>query len=879
MKLTFLGGVDEVGASCILCEIAGHRILIDCGIRMHGRSADVLPLLERIYEAGGVEAVIVTHAHTDHIGALPALFQFHSSVPMYLTLATRNLMPILLKDALKIMELKAEEEGQIPLYPPEAVDKTLTAAQPVLLGQTVSLFDGDLSLTFYPAGHILGAASVVLESSEGTLLVTGDVSVTDQRTIPGMVIPPVKPDVIVIESTYGGRFHTSRKAEEKRLIEQTAKIIEREGAILFPVFAIGRSQEVILILLDAIMTGELRRVPIFVDGMVLSVCEVYRSHPELLTHSLRRRLERYGHPFFFDRSVVIPVWNRKRRQEYVKTRPAIFVASSGMLTGGPSQFYAHQFANDAKNFIAITGYQDEESPGRRLQEIAEAGSGAVQIGTQVVTLQCGIGTYGLSAHADTSQLVGCLTGIVSKGARQPDIVLVHGDHDARDALKTAIHEAGLERVHCLRLGQSLEPEIRAQKGTVTAAPDITPFEQFRGERADHEVDMRQMLAQDIPVLAKKLMERDGAGHYYSVQQLMVMCGDTEGANSSKEIERVTRMLRYRQSPFRGHRKVPFLFKVKQQQEQGELPVDSDSSIDAQHLIKSDMHTALSVVDQIFPKDSRLYRRSAHQDETIIVLHFDFPDIAQECFGELIKQVENETGWKVRLHDMPRQHALFQAVKDVLPNDWPLRKHPAIYGEDKKVVVSLNIAAPSPETVESISSAFKEKTRFELVIESLQPAKKQESPIAKHQPHSTSDAQVEANRAFTMIRERFASLPHQPLKAGLKHDQQGQFIEVSFISPEVGERYQELLADLANELGWRIGIRPNPNQYLIQETVKQMVPASWGQRREPSFKQNTKTVVVQVSQQPHSDEIQKISEDFKEATGYTLVPEHKSDWNL
>ncbi|KAF0212789.1 MAG: putative exonuclease of the beta-lactamase fold involved in RNA processing, partial [bacterium] len=268
MKLTFLGGADEVGASSTLVEIAGHRLLVDCGIRMQDRSGDHLPWLAHLQEVGGVEAIVLTHAHMDHSGALPVVCSTYK-VPLYLTSPTLALITILLLDAVKIMAIEQEREGEIPLYSLPMVENVMGAARTVPFLQSVSLFGGDVILTYYPAGHILGAGSVVLESKkDGTVMITGDIAATNQLTVPGLMIPPVKPDAIVIESTYGGRLHASRSAEEMRLIEQAEEVIQRGGQMLIPAFAVGRAQEVILILSRAMEEKKLTRVPIFIDGMV-----------------------------------------------------------------------------------------------------------------------------------------------------------------------------------------------------------------------------------------------------------------------------------------------------------------------------------------------------------------------------------------------------------------------------------------------------------------------------------------------------------------------------------------------------------------------------------------------------------------------------------
>jgi Cft2 family RNA processing exonuclease len=298
MRLTFLGGADEIGASSALVEIAGRRLLIDCGIRMSPRQGEVLPWLARVEEAGGVDAIIQTHAHMDHSGALPIAYASFKA-PLYMTPPTLSIITTLLYDALKIMETEHKSEGEMPMYSPLMVEAVIGATRPVPFLRQVWLSD-DLCLTFHPAGHILGASSVLLESSEGSVMFSGDICAAEQRTVPGLVLPTSKPDVVVIESTYGNRNHASRTMEEQRLIAQVAEVVQRKGAVLIPAFAIGRAQEVILLLSRAIESGEILPVPLYVDGMVRQVCSIYASYIDYVSHWLKVRMQTQLHKLIWD---------------------------------------------------------------------------------------------------------------------------------------------------------------------------------------------------------------------------------------------------------------------------------------------------------------------------------------------------------------------------------------------------------------------------------------------------------------------------------------------------------------------------------------------------------------------------------------------------
>jgi Cft2 family RNA processing exonuclease len=246
MQVLFLGGASGVGASCLALEIAGQWIVIDAGIRLD-RHADPLPDLAALQDRS-LAAIFITHAHADHIGALPLLHQAFPTVPIYTSRATALLMEIMLADALTIMERRAVEEMELPLYPPALVASLFQRLRPLPVGDPVQL-PSLAGITVYAsrAGHIAGAISLGLHSEEGAIVVSGDLSLTPQRTVLGAVPPPLeRPDLLVLESTYGARLHPNRQAEELRLAQAVAAGIAGGGHVLIPAFGLGRGQEVLL---------------------------------------------------------------------------------------------------------------------------------------------------------------------------------------------------------------------------------------------------------------------------------------------------------------------------------------------------------------------------------------------------------------------------------------------------------------------------------------------------------------------------------------------------------------------------------------------------------------------------------------------------------
>ena len=434
MKISFLGGANEVGASCTLIEIEEKCILVDAGIRMNVDQTEQLPDLDKV---GMPDVFLLTHAHTDHTGALPELVRRWPGVKGYCTPATKAITQVLLGDS-KNRQEREKQEGKEHLFTPEEIDaalRYLEDMEEVPWRKPVQICAG-VTATWIPAGHILGAAMIFIEGKRESILMTGDISATDQKTIPGMLMSnlPYQPDVMVMESTYGDKPpHTDRAAEEKRLVAKVAEVIEAGGKVLIPVFAIGRAQEVILILKDAMRRGEIPKFPVWVDGMVQDINREYSRFADELLPSLKDNAEPGEDIFYSD--VIKPVPKSADRNNVSSWDPCCIVASSGMLNGGRSKGYFEHLANNSGNLIAITGYQAEGTLGRRLQDltkVAESTGQELQLDDERSVL---VKSYLLSAHADRGQLI-----TLVKKVQPRKLFLVHGDRDARKKLAKSICE-------------------------------------------------------------------------------------------------------------------------------------------------------------------------------------------------------------------------------------------------------------------------------------------------------------------------------------------------------------------------------------------------------------------------------------------------------
>ena len=496
MQVIFVGGANGVGASCVGIELADQWIVVDAGVRVD-RKSDPLPDLA-LLEGKDVRAIFVTHAHADHIGALPLLHQAFPTTPIFTSRGTALLMEVMLADALRIMTRRATEEMEIPLYPESLVSGMLTMVRPIPVGETFTLPQlANITISTGRAGHIAGAMSVGFTSRDGSIVVSGDLSSTPQRTVLGAVPPSMdRCDLLVLESTYGARLHPNRQGEELRLAQAVAEHIANGGHTLIPCFGLGRGQEILLLLQAAQERGQVPTFPIYVDGLVRRVCNTYQLIPESLSPTLQRQI-RKGYLPFTGANIKF-VENERERLRILAGPPACILSSSGMLTGGPSVWYAARLAEQENAAILITGYQDEESPGKKLLDLAEKRSDTLDLGGQRVAVRCQVAKYSLSAHADGSELAGYAATLKPR-----QVALVHGDPEARAALRSLL--VGTE-VLLPDNGASLElsggrvAKAKASLGHVETLP-VLPVNIGEGQRFDYE-HLPQLwdVVQQIPTL-------------------------------------------------------------------------------------------------------------------------------------------------------------------------------------------------------------------------------------------------------------------------------------------------------------------------------------------------------------------------------------------
>ncbi len=422
VRLHALGGFNEVGRSMLLLETKNSKVILDAGVNV-GNEKEFVPYLEDEIDGklDEIDAVVISHAHLDHIGFAPMLYKMGYEGPVYCTPPTRDLGALLLLDFIDVF-LK---EGKEPPFTERDVKKFVLHCITRNYGEVTDI-SPDMRLTFHNAGHILGSATVHIHVGNGlyNVLYTADIKYAPTRMLPPANTKYPRVETVIIESTYGGRedIQPSREESEqmlKKIIEET---MEKGGSVLIPVFAVGRGQE-ILLTLEEFYRKEGWEWPVYVDGMIREASAIHTAYPEFMRKDLQKRILSNDSPF--EASFIVEV-KGKDRKSIAEEGQNIILAPSGSLTGGPAVEYFKYLAEDEKNAIVLVGYQFEGSLGRKLQrgirEIpikTENGKlKPLQVKLRVETL------HGFSGHSDRKQLEAFLAKLTPRPRR---IVVNHGD--------------------------------------------------------------------------------------------------------------------------------------------------------------------------------------------------------------------------------------------------------------------------------------------------------------------------------------------------------------------------------------------------------------------------------------------------------------------
>lgn len=437
-----LGAARGIGASCFQIFIGPYEIVLDCGTRPKGY--DPLPALDHLNRPN---LLLISHAHQDHLGAVPVFHSRYPDVRMICTPGTREIAHVMLQDCLKVQQ---RNEDSPELFDEDDLSSTLFRLETQPVGKDFEPLPG-LQVRFINAGHIVGAACIYLRYGERSLLYTGDYNTASSRTTEGLRLADLpEADMLITESTYGSDTHPGRKNQETALMNAIAEVIGKGGNVLIPAFALGRAQEILLAIRTSAIFHKLK-IPVFVDGLVRAVTDVFSDNLELLPSSVRNFVQQSDREPFFDEKSTTPVTpiGSPRERPLAMAKPSVIIASSGMLTGGPSVYYASALLGRENAAIFISGYTDEESPGRLLQNLKTGDT--VELDGKEISVRAQVRRFNLSAHADK---VG-LTQVIHR-VNPKHLILIHGSTDALHELARSGDLQKKYYVHIPSVGEAID---------------------------------------------------------------------------------------------------------------------------------------------------------------------------------------------------------------------------------------------------------------------------------------------------------------------------------------------------------------------------------------------------------------------------------------
>ncbi len=483
IEIQFLGAVGTVTGSQYLVSVGDRKILVDCGMFQGSPDEIARNRIPFSYAADRIDALLLTHAHLDHCGRIPALVKAGYRGPIHATGGTLDLADIVLRDSAKLQEEAenrwrrhhpvedaskadadeaAEAETQQPMpekmrnAKPEArsesreaiytvadVEQAITQFKPADYDAPFAVTDG-VTATFRDAGHILGSAIIELALTDGgeqlTVVFSGDLG-RDHTPILRDPTPIAHADYVLVESTYGNREHAPQEEAVNELVAAINEVASGRGVLLVPSFAIGRTQEFVWVVDELLRQGRIQHLPLFLDSPMASrASDVYLRHPEDYDEGTSKLLQSGDSPLEYPGETYTNSVEQSKSIPHAK-RPIMVVASSGMLTGGRIVHHLKDFLPDPSCTLLFIGYQGEGTLGRHIQE----GGKTARLDRQEYPVRCRVRSIsGFSAHADEHELQAWLSHFAAAGSRNngepKKIFIVHGDPDAAEALATRVRD-------------------------------------------------------------------------------------------------------------------------------------------------------------------------------------------------------------------------------------------------------------------------------------------------------------------------------------------------------------------------------------------------------------------------------------------------------
>lgn len=441
MKFTNLTRATEIGANSYYLEIGRNKLLIDCGMHPKNTGEDALPNFKAI--AGREpEAILISHAHQDHIGTLPVAMRRFRGARIFMTEATAEVGSVLLHNSVNVMTRQREELGEMsyPFFTHREIDRASEHWRPCPMRQRISIAGeraaqrekDTLTFEFFDAGHVLGSTGVMLRAEGQTVFYTGDVNFDEQTIMQPAAFPDEKIDVLIMECTRGDHAKPegwTRAGEERRLSQALAAAFERNACVLIPVFALGKTQELLAMLYKFRRQRLLPEFPIYIGGLSSKFTDTYDRR----THTTRRQLPRLK----LMREVKPFILNDETVRDTAVRGGRVYVLSSGMMIPKTlSNVFARRIVEHPDHSIFFVGYANPESPAGLLREAGQGGEVLLDPDKPSQRIRCNIEQFQFSAHATRESLIDFAKKIAPK-----KIVLVHGDPPAVEWMRVSLSRA------------------------------------------------------------------------------------------------------------------------------------------------------------------------------------------------------------------------------------------------------------------------------------------------------------------------------------------------------------------------------------------------------------------------------------------------------
>ncbi len=438
MKFLNLTRRTEIGANSYYLEIGGHRLVLDCGMHPKNTGEDALPYLKAI--AGrDIEAILISHAHQDHIGTLPLIMRRFPSARVFMTEATAEVGSVLLHNSVNVMTRQREEVGEAsyPLFTHRETDRASERWRRCPLRQRISIAGERapqrereaLAFEFFEAGHVLGSAGILVRAEGKTVFYTGDVNFDDQTIMQAAVFTEEKIDVLIMECTRGDHAKPggwTRAGEERRFAEALESAFERGACVLIPVFALGKTQEILAMLYKFRRHRLLPEFPIYIGGLSSKFTDIYDRRAHTTRRQLPRlQLMREAAPFILNDETV--------RDALLRARRAYVLSSGMMIPNTLSNVLARRLIENPQHSIFFVGYANPESPAGLLREAGKGGEVALDPDKPPERVRCNIEQFQFSAHATREGLIEYARKISPR-----KIVLVHGDPPAVEWMRATL---------------------------------------------------------------------------------------------------------------------------------------------------------------------------------------------------------------------------------------------------------------------------------------------------------------------------------------------------------------------------------------------------------------------------------------------------------